>query len=153
MSFSVHQMLMNSADERLHSKGHQKGLSYCKTPRNIRPPAHITPFPKKKGTQPFLPQNKHPIVGCLGAAAWSFCLMARVRLPEKQYSAGTVPRDRGVTRSSRSKPDNRWESVTCERRGSLQVRQGRRTGTSKRRRGEIRCLPRLQLSRWSLNLL
>lgn len=34
------------------------------------------PLPQKRGTDLLMPQNKHPIVGCLGAAAWSFFLMS-----------------------------------------------------------------------------
>lgn len=51
----------------------------------------------------------------------------------------TAPGDRGVTWSSGSKLDAWWESVTCKRYGSLQVRRGHWTSPSKCRRGKIRC--------------
>lgn len=71
-------------------KGKSQRIILLQNPWNIWPPAHIAPFPKK-GTQPSLFQNRHPIVGCLGAAAWSFCLMAGVCLPGKQCSTGLHP--------------------------------------------------------------
>lgn len=39
-------------------------------------------------------QNSHPIVQCLGAAAWSSCLMGRACLPGKTIFDSPAPRDR-----------------------------------------------------------
>ena len=115
-----------------------KGCPIAKPPEIFDHPLTSPPSPKM-GTRPLLSQNKHPIVGCLGAAAWSFCLMGWARLPGKQYSTGLRPGSGGVTWSSRSKMDSRWESITCERCGGLQVRQSQWTSASKCRCGEIRC--------------
>lgn len=39
-------------------------------------------------------QNRHPIVQCLGAAAWSSCLMGWACLPGKTIFDSPAPRDR-----------------------------------------------------------
>ncbi len=76
------------------------------------------------GTQALLSQNKHPIVGCLGAAAWSLCLLGLSISARETMFDRTAPGDHVVTLSSWSKLDSWWESITCERYGGLQVRGG-----------------------------
>lgn len=51
---------------------------------------------KRRGTAKLLchRRNRHPIVQCLGAAAWSSCLMGRACLPGKTIFDSPAPRDR-----------------------------------------------------------
>ena len=50
-----------------HSEEHHKGLASCKTPKIFDHPLSSPPS-TKRGIRAFLSQNKHPIVGRLGAA-------------------------------------------------------------------------------------
>ena len=135
-----------------HFTGTSQRIILLQNPWNIWPPARITPVPKK-GTQPVLPQNKHPIVGCLGAAAWFFSLMSWACLPGKQCSSGLRSGTTGW-------PGVHGQSWTVG--GNLSHARGVRQPSDTTRRlnkhikapaaGKIRCPPCLQLSRWSLNL-
>lgn len=130
--------LPRSADHLFNSKEHEEGLADCKTPEIFDHPLTSPPFPKR-GIQPFQSQNKHPIVGHLGAAASSFCLMGWVCLPGKQYLTGVHPGTRGWPGVHGQKLDSWWESITCERYGGLQVWRSHWTSTSKCLSGKIRC--------------
>lgn len=91
-----------------------KGLSDCKTSKIFDHPLTSPPSPKK-GDPTFSAPEQESYCWVFGCSCMVFLSDGLSMSARETIFDRTAPGDRGVTWSSRSKPNSWWESVTCER--------------------------------------
>lgn len=142
VSSSLYLMLPKPSDHRFLSKRHHKGLSHCKTPEISDHPFTSPPSPKEKkkgGPILFCPRTSILLLGVWvqlhGLSVWWDEYVCQGNNIQQDCAQGPG----GDLKFSVTGLDDLWESVTCERYGSLQVHQRHWAFAWKGRCMEIRC--------------